>query len=145
MELNTLVDIEIKCYHCGEPCADEQHAIDDKVFCCYGCKTVFEIIRENDLCEYYSFDERPGVTLRHVSEETYAYLDAPSVRKKLMEFDSPAFGRVWFYVPAIHCISCIWLLENLQRISKDILKSEAPDRIGSQIAKLNKPMFFFSA
>jgi P-type Cu+ transporter len=124
MQSNNLVDTEVKCYHCGEPCADEQYALAEKVFCCYGCKTVFEILNENDLCEYYSFDEKPGITLRHVSDESYAYLDEPSVRKKLMEFDSAGFGRVWFFVPAIHCISCIWLLENLQRLRKGILKSE---------------------
>jgi Cu+-exporting ATPase len=124
MGLNTLVETELRCYHCGEPCSDGQFSIEDKVFCCYGCKTVFEILNENDLCEYYSFDEKPGITLRHVAEESYAYLDEPSVRRKLMDFDSPAFSRVWFYVPAIHCISCIWLLENLHRIGKGVLKSE---------------------
>lgn len=118
------VEADLKCYHCGEPCSDEQFILDDKIFCCYGCKTVFEILNENDLCEYYSFDEKPGVTLRHVSDESYAYLDEPSVRKRLMEFDSPSFGRVWFNVPAIHCISCIWLLENLQRLRKGVIKSE---------------------
>ena len=41
----------------------------------------FEILNENDLCEYYSFDEKPGITLRHVSDETYAYLDDAGVRK----------------------------------------------------------------
>lgn len=124
MQFNTSVDTDLKCYHCGEPCSDEQFSLDDKVFCCYGCKTVFEILNENDLCEYYSFDEKPGVTLRHVSDESYAYLDEASVRRKLLEFDSPSFSRVWFHVPAIHCISCMWLLENLSRIKTGILKSE---------------------
>ncbi len=124
MEFSASVETDLKCYHCGEPCSEEQFVLDEKVFCCYGCKTVYEILNENDLCEYYSFDAKPGVTLRHVSDESYAYLDEPSVRKKLMEFDSPAFGRVWFQVPAIHCISCIWLLENLQRLRKGIIKSE---------------------
>ena len=114
----------ISCYHCGQPCVEEVFQVSEKSFCCFGCKTVFEILNENDLCEYYSYDEKPGVTLRHVSGETYTYLDEPSVRRKLLEFDSPSFARVRFYVPAIHCISCIWLLENLQRLRKGIVKSE---------------------
>lgn len=119
--IQTVADLE--CYHCGQSC-DEIVWLQDKAFCCTGCKTVFEILSENQLCEYYSFEEKPGITLRYFSEESYSYLDEPTVRKKIMEFDSPSFARVRFYVPAVHCISCIWLLENLQKIHKGILKSE---------------------
>ncbi len=122
--VETNVETTFRCYHCGEPCEEEVIHTDDKNFCCYGCKTVFEILNENNLCEYYSLDEKPGITLRHVKADSYSYLDAPTVRKKLMEFDSPSFGRIWFYIPVIHCISCIWLLENLQRIRKGIVASE---------------------
>jgi P-type Cu+ transporter len=119
-----LVQQDLICYHCGLACEDEKFKVEDKHFCCYGCKTVFEILNENDLCEYYSFDKNPGVNLRFVSEESFAYLDEPTIRKKVIEFDSDSFVRVRFYVPAIHCISCIWLLENLQRLQKGIVKSE---------------------
>lgn len=118
------VQEDLKCYHCGLPCEEDKFHVEDKNFCCYGCKTVYEILNENDLCEYYSFDKTPGVTLRHVSDESFAYLDDPAIRKKVVEFDSTAFVRVRFYIPAIHCISCIWLLENLQRLQKGIVKSE---------------------
>jgi len=120
----TEVQEDLKCYHCGLPCEEDKFHVEDKSFCCYGCKTVYEILSENDLCEYYSFDKTPGVTLRHVSDESFAYLDEPAIRKKVVEFDSDSFIRVRFYIPAIHCISCIWLLENLQRLQKGIVKSE---------------------
>ncbi len=122
--MSVLVQEDLTCFHCGLACEDEKFQVDDKHFCCYGCKTVFEILNENDLCEYYSFDKNPGVNLRYVSEESFAYLDDPTIRKKVIEFDSDTFVRVRFYVPAIHCISCIWLLENLQRLQKGIVKSE---------------------
>ena len=114
---------DLECYHCGQLC-DEIVWLQDKPFCCNGCMTVFEILTDNELCEYYSLDAKPGITLRRVNEESYEYLDEPTVRKKIMEFDSPSFARVRFYLPAIHCISCIWLLENLQKIQKGVLKSE---------------------
>jgi hypothetical protein len=63
-----LVQQDLICYHCGLACEDEKFKVEDKHFCCYGCKTVFEILNENDLCEYYSFDKNPGVNLRFVSE-----------------------------------------------------------------------------
>jgi Cu+-exporting ATPase len=122
--MQVLVQEELACYHCGLPCEAEKIQLEDKHFCCQGCKTVFEILNENDLCEYYSFDKNPGVSLRYVSDESFAYLDEAAIRKKIAEFDSDSFSRVRFYVPAIHCISCIWLLENLQRLQKGILKSE---------------------
>lgn len=113
---------EVRCYHCGQHC-DESFFVDEKVFCCYGCKTVYEILSENDLCEYYQWEQQPGIKLKNETE-TYAYLDEASVRKKLISYDSNDYSRIRFYVPAIHCSSCIWLLEHLERLHKGILKSE---------------------
>ncbi|MBX2967473.1 MAG: heavy metal translocating P-type ATPase metal-binding domain-containing protein [Cyclobacteriaceae bacterium] len=118
-----LVDQDVHCYHCGERC-DDLLWQDDKPFCCYGCKTVYEILSANDLCEYYDLENNPGTSLRHVSDEAYVYLDDAQIRKKLVSFDSETFARVQFYAPAIHCVSCIWLLENLQKLTSGILRSE---------------------
>lgn len=112
------------CYHCGQPCEGDLIVAEEKNFCCHGCKTVFEILSENNLCEYYSFDKTPGVSLRYVSDTAYSFLNEPSIRKKVLEFDSAGYSKVKFLVPAIHCISCIWLLENLQKLNRSILKSE---------------------
>lgn len=115
---------QVACYHCGQPCEEVNHKIDDKQFCCQGCRTVYEILNENNLCEYYTYQQTPGVNLRYVSEETYSYLDEPSIRKKLLSFDSDNYARVELFIPSIHCISCIWLLENLQKLNPGVLKSE---------------------
>ena len=119
-----LVEIKVGCFHCGLECDTDCITIDDKNFCCQGCKMVYEILDENDLCEYYTYDKTPGTSLRFVSEESYAFLEDSSIRKKVLAFDSATFSTVQFYIPAIHCISCIWLLENLQRLNAGILKSE---------------------
>jgi P-type Cu+ transporter len=113
----------VKCYHCGQAC-EETLWLGDKVFCCYGCKTVFEILNENDLCEYYNLEKNPGIQRTKVSEENFAYLDDKAIRKKLLSFDSGHLAKVNFYVPNVHCVSCIWLLENLQRLNNGILRSE---------------------
>ncbi len=115
---------QVACYHCGQACEETHNKIDDKLFCCQGCRTVYEILNENNLCDYYSYQQNPGVNLRYVSEETYAYLDEATIRKKLLTFDSDTFARVEFFIPAIHCISCIWLLENLHKLNPGVLKSE---------------------
>lgn len=119
-----MVKEDVKCYHCGQPCEDEQFTLDDKRFCCYGCKVVFEIINDNNLCQYYQYEHHPGATGRLVDEDTYAYLDEEPVQQKLLEFRSPTFSRVRFHVPAIHCVSCIWLLENMRKLDAGVLRSE---------------------
>ena len=45
-------------------------------------------------------------------------------RNKILEFESENFAKVKFDIPGIHCISCVWLLENLRKLSPGILKSE---------------------
>lgn len=112
-----------KCFHCGQECI-ETLMLDDKSFCCQGCKTVYEILNANDLCNYYALDESPGVSRRSVNEADFTYLDEPAVRSKVISFDSEDFARVSFFTPDIHCVSCVWLLENLQKIETGIIKSE---------------------
>ncbi|MCX8492548.1 MAG: heavy metal translocating P-type ATPase metal-binding domain-containing protein [Cyclobacteriaceae bacterium] len=119
-----MVETEVACFHCGQECAADIVIADEKKFCCQGCKMVYEILNENNLCEYYSYTKTPGLSQRFVADETYAFLDETTVRKKLLAFDSDSYNTIQFFVPAIHCISCIWLLENLQRLDTGILKSE---------------------
>lgn len=115
--------IETTCFHCGEDC-DETLWLNDKAFCCYGCKTVYEILNSNNLCEYYDLDKNPGVPLKNVSDETYAFLNEKDISKKMLSFNSETFAKIVFFIPAIHCVSCIWLLENLRKLNTGILHSE---------------------
>lgn len=114
----------VSCFHCGQPCEGEILHSSGKSFCCPGCKTVYEILDGNNLCEYYNYQQSPGINQRFVPEESYAYLDEPAMQTKMLLFHSPEYAAVSFYVPNVHCISCIWLLENLQRLHAGILKSE---------------------
>lgn len=117
------VQADAACFHCGQPC-DAQFTIAEKRFCCYGCQVVYEIINDNNLCEYYQYDVHPGKATSTRGEETFAGLDDARVRQQLVEFQSDRYCRVRFRVPAIHCVSCIWLLENLRKLDAGILRSE---------------------
>lgn len=114
---------DVKCFHCGQPCEDTLW-LDNRRFCCYGCRTVYEILSANQLCEYYDLEKNPGLQLKDSTEETFQYLDEKDIRKKILEFDSEGLAKVTFFIPAIHCVSCIWLLENLHKIEKSILHTE---------------------
>jgi Cu+-exporting ATPase len=113
-----------KCYHCGEDCLEETLHFDEKAFCCRGCQTVYEILNGSDLCQYYDLDKNPGIQLKNpAKQEKFAYLDNEDIRNKLYDFQDGTLRKVTFYVPAIHCSSCIWLLENLYKLREGILHS----------------------
>lgn len=118
---HTDVIAETRCFHCGELC-EEIHWHDDKPFCCRGCEAVYEILDSNNLCEYYSLDQKPGIKTPVTDLiNIYAYLDEPEIRKKLLGFESDTYASVSFFIPSIHCVSCIWLLENLTKLNAGII------------------------
>lgn len=96
----------------------------DKNFCCSGCKTVYEILDENNLCSYYSLNEAPGVSLKNkTSDKKFAYLDDEQVKQQLIQFTDGKISSATFYIPKIHCSSCIFLLENLYKLKEGISRS----------------------
>ena len=97
---------------------------DEKPFCCYGCKTVYEILKESDACDYYNIKKAPGIRITDAEiGQKYAYLDNAEIRNDLLEFSDGGISKIRLFIPSIHCSSCIWLLENLNRIQKGILHS----------------------
>ena len=113
------------CFHCHETCPDERLHIDDKYFCCDGCKMVYEILNVNDLCQYYDLDSKPGISLKNRRDaRAYAYLDDPEVQEKLLEFNNGQTAQSTFYLPQMHCVSCIWLLENLYKLDAGVVTSK---------------------
>jgi Cu+-exporting ATPase len=112
-----------KCYHCGETCDEQPIIHEEKTFCCDGCKTVYKILDENNLCNYYSFDENAGNTVRNgLERKRFEYLQDQEVEHKLVDFKNGSTTSVTFFIPNIHCTSCVWLLENLGNIDEGILK-----------------------
>lgn len=115
---------EIKCYHCGDDCIDSEISVGEKVFCCSGCRTVYEIIEKNNLSRYYTFSTGPGVSQRKSTlEKKFEYLNDLKTSRKLIDFTDGSRSTVTFSLPQIHCSSCIWLLENLYKFDPGILSS----------------------
>lgn len=115
--------IEIICYHCGDICKDKSIVIDEKYFCCSGCKTVFEILNQNELCTYYNLDQSPGLSPKNYNLKKFDYLDDHSTLYKLLEFKDDKISKITFFIPQMHCSSCIWLLENLFKLNPAITNS----------------------
>ncbi len=122
--VRVLASQDLRCFHCGDFCKDDSIAIDDKLFCCRGCKFVFELLQQNNLDSYYQIDKAPGIQQQETSvDNRFAYLDTTEIVARLLEFSDGDLARITLSLPQIHCSSCIWLLENLNRLDKAIIGS----------------------
>lgn len=109
------------CFHCGTLCRGTVYTAQEKSFCCNGCCTVFEILSANGLTDFYKLSETAGVRISAtVKTEQFKFLDEPAVREKLVDFSDAKLTRVTFHIPSIHCIACVWLLENLFQLKPGI-------------------------
>ncbi|RZK54715.1 MAG: HAD family hydrolase [Pedobacter sp.] len=112
---------DLVCYHCGEELANYKIEYDEKKFCCAGCKSVYQILAENNMCNYYAYNQTPGQ--KHQNSTHFEYLDETSIVTQLIDYKDKENTIVTFYMPAIHCSSCIWLLEHLYKINPAIYSS----------------------
>jgi len=113
----------IDCYHCGDACDRHPIAFDQRFFCCNGCKTVYEIFASNDLSYYYDLQSAAGATPT-VTEGKYDFLDSEAIIERLTEFNDANLQIINLYIPHIHCSSCIWVLENLNKLNPSISGSQ---------------------
>ncbi len=112
------------CYHCGTEC-DQSIQIESKYFCCDGCKMVYQLLDENGMCQYYDLTNMPGITAKGIfASDKFNYLDNQAVQDQLIQFRQGDQAHVIFYLPQIHCVSCVWLLENLHKINPGVIQSQ---------------------
>lgn len=113
------------CYHCGEDCGKEPILAYAHAFCCQGCKMVYEILQEKGMCQYYAIENAPGANRKKTARENaFAFLDDEKIKSALIRFADNNQSHVVFYLPQIHCSSCLWLLENLHRVNPAVISSK---------------------
>ncbi|MCH2489373.1 MAG: heavy metal translocating P-type ATPase metal-binding domain-containing protein [Flavobacteriales bacterium] len=111
------------CFHCGDPCTAIVVEHQQKSFCCYGCKTVFDILNDNDLSYYYEMERTPGIS--PVSNEgKFDFLENEQIVASLIEFDAQGVQVVSLLIPTIHCSSCIWVLENINKLNPAVKSAQ---------------------
>ena len=122
--MTTTTAEKIACSHCGETCRSGAIITGDLAFCCEGCKMVYQLLNENGLCDYYALNEHPGISQRPDRyKEKFAFLDDEKIAAQLLSFHNGEETHVTFYLPQIHCSSCLYLLENMHRLEPAILSS----------------------
>jgi P-type Cu+ transporter len=140
------------CFHCGLTIdKNEEINFDEKKFCCNGCKTVYEIFSLNDLTCYYDFEKSPGATPQDIQGK-YDFLDNEAILSKVLEFEEGNTAIASLNIPHIHCSSCIWILENLNKLQSGISVSQVnfPEKrvritYNSEIVSLKKIVYLLSS
>ncbi|WP_421765105.1 heavy metal translocating P-type ATPase [Ekhidna sp.] len=115
---------DTKCHHCGDLC-DDRIQSDEFHFCCFGCKAVYELLDQSNLNQYYSETSKENKSLSELkAERKYAFLDNEDIQKQLLRFKSEDVSVVKWFLPGIHCSSCIYLLEHLTKLDQAVIRSE---------------------
>jgi len=113
------------CHHCHNLIKDIKVLYSDYEFCCHGCESVYRLLNDHNLCQYYDLDENAGIKIDVNSQSTkYNYLEKEEVVAKILRFTDGKIAHVVFHIPQIHCNSCLWLLEKLYKLNESILFTE---------------------
>lgn len=112
------------CYHCGDDVIGKGYIYVEKKFCCTACRTVYQLLSENNMDAYYTLENKPGIKPTSSSENKYAFLELDSIQDRFIQFKDNGIERVTLFLPSIHCSSCIYLLENIAKIEPNIISCQ---------------------
>jgi len=112
-----------KCKHCGDVCTEITYKLDQYSFCCLGCKTVYQLLSDHELDNFYALNEKAGINLKDKKEEHFGFLDDLAFAKSLLHYENEKTAKVTLHIPGIHCAACIWLMERLYKFHEGILSS----------------------
>ncbi|MCB9063035.1 MAG: heavy metal translocating P-type ATPase [Halobacteriovoraceae bacterium] len=109
-----------------------------EVFCCAGCRAVFEILHQKGLERYYDIKSK--------SEAVHDATPASELNSRFIHFDDDDFQKeyiikndkghkvVRFYLEGVHCLACLWLIEKIPQFVPGIIFSRLD--LGKAIATI---------
>ena len=100
--------IETLCSYCGSVCDNDLVLLDDKAYCCYGCATLNDVV-----AKIKNAPVEVGIK--------YKQLDLSETFEQVVDYQNDKIYRIGISLPAIHCSSCIELLEDLPSFMEGIL------------------------
>lgn len=109
------------CIHCDEPAPLPIYNQDDlnysNPFCCHGCRSVYNVIHQKGLSEYYKIKNDSNLIKRknkiHESMSKFTYLDDQDFLREYSYSNECQEKTLDFYLEGIHCLACLWLIEKL--------------------------------
>ena len=124
MAFSTNTKTALRCFHCGDTCINTKIIVAEKNFCCEGCKMVYEILNQTGMCSYYDLNNTPGAAQKHTFRpDKFSFLDDAAIAQSIISFKDEHQIHVTFYLPQMHCSSCLWLIENLHKLEPAVVSS----------------------
>ena len=108
------------CFHCGDRVVNNRYVVEEHLFCCNGCKSVYLLLRESSLDEFYQLEPGAGQKPTNLADYKYEFLNVERIASKYIAFENEEYVSLTLFLPQIHCSSCVYLLENLAKIEPAI-------------------------
>lgn len=107
-----------KCSHCQNSFslnALEKHLDGGKelYFCCKGCKSVYFLLKENQVQNFYTRLKDSTLTPPIQKISNYTYYDSQNFEQKYIKAITPTQVQITILIHNIHCSACIWLNETM--------------------------------
>lgn len=126
-----LVLQNVRCLHCNEetlnPIFNGEDTNHTSPFCCNGCRSVYNLLNEKGLEEYYDIRNNSAdiFTSSPVKEshEKFTYLNDSEFQKDFCSTDKEGRLHASFYLEGVHCLACLWLIEKTPEFVDGVQKA----------------------
>ena len=100
------------CAHCTLPVpAGRYDPGAEHQFCCSGCRTVYEVIRQSGFQTYYQLRGEQAGQPAEITESGFEELDDPTfVEHHCLPGPAGTF-ETQLHLQGVHCAACVWLVE----------------------------------
>ncbi|MBX1886052.1 heavy metal translocating P-type ATPase [Campylobacter peloridis] len=97
----------MKCKHCQLDFKQEQMIEKNgSYFCCKGCQSVYEILKESGLEEFYEKLGNQTLSPVEINHNVKDY-------EKYIQKTEDGFSEIFLLIEEIHCAACVWLNEKI--------------------------------
>ncbi|MDA3959610.1 MAG: heavy metal translocating P-type ATPase [Planctomycetota bacterium] len=114
------------CTHCGlEVPPGLRAAAGQAQFCCSGCATVYAMLKDSGMDDFYRLRDSGGVLrpedqLPGATEPEADDYDGPAFQQAFVHDRGDGTCELDWHVGGLHCAACVWLLEQLPRITPGV-------------------------
>ncbi len=116
---------KVVCTHCG---LDVPRGLQvdgaEHQFCCSGCRTVYALLHDQGMGDFYDLRESCGISRPQEQQppEPLSVSQAESVEAAIVR-DESGQCSLRLYVAGIHCAACVWLLERLPQFVDGVISA----------------------
>lgn len=114
------------CSHCGDAALFEPVFSNnsEEIFCCAGCKLVYQCIQSGGLQNFYDILDSEGKSLPKVNSvnKEYEFLKEEDFLKDFG--NGKDLDQFSFYIQGIECMACSWIFSNLSSVNENIKTAE---------------------